>query len=442
MPEQMSRIVLQNARLLDPAHTMDSLGSVVVSDGRIVSVHLGEVPVPTTDADTVVDLTGNWLLPGLLDLRCALREPGFEHKETIASGLCAAAAGGFTAICNTPDTNPIIDCAAVVAEVREKALHAGGAKLYPVGAATLGLEDDTIAPLGELKTAGCVAASQGEYPIRNARLMRRVLEYASAFELPIFSCPVESTMPGCCDEGLWSTRLGLEGTPGLAEAIGVSRELALAELADTHVHLAKVSTARAMELIKDAKERGVRVTCDVTAHHLTLTSAALHAYNPHTKVWPPLRGEADREALRQALAEGVVDAIVSDHQPHHAEDKLKPFAEVATGASTVETALSLVLDLVHNDVISPLRAVELLSTGPRDIIAVEQVTLETGSVADLTVVHPTASWTPRKETFRSLSHNSPFLGLELRGVATLTMVNGKIVWQRNNQTNQNEKAHT
>ena len=428
----MTRTLLTNAHLFDPAQKLDCAGSVLIAEGKIAKVIQGAVG-SAPQADEVLDLRGAWLGPGLIDMRASLREPGFEHKEDIHSGLKAAAAGGFTAICAMPDTDPVTDSAAVVAQVSARAASAGGARLLPVGAATAGLKGESLAAVGELTTAGCVAIAQGERPIASARLMRRLLEYCLAFDVPVMSSSFEDSLRGLCTEGPWSTRLGLPSTPAAAEAIGVARDLALAELTGGRLHLSRISTAASVELIQAAKARGVRVTCDATSHHMTLTTADMATFDPNTKVWPPLRSAEDKDALVQAVEAGIIDAISSDHQPHHAEDKAREFQNAATGISAIETTLSNVLMLVDKGELSAARALSALSAGPRSALGLAPVGLFEGSTADLCAFDPTLSWIPGRRTLQSRATNSPFVGKALKGRAMLTMVGGAVVWRLENE---------
>ncbi|MCB9728674.1 MAG: dihydroorotase [Deltaproteobacteria bacterium] len=421
------RTWLVGGHLVDFERGIDGAGAVAVEGGRIVEVVLG--PATPGPDDAVEELDGAWLVAGMTDLRCALREPGYEEKETVSSGLRAAAAGGFTQVCATPDTQPVVDRAAVVAEVLALAKDARAARLLPVGAATLGLRHETLAPVGELHASGCVALSTGEHPVGSAGFMRRLLEYADGFGLTVLTAPAEPTMTGICDEGTWSTRLGLPETPAAAEAIAVSRDLLLAELTGARLHLQRLSTAAAVELVRQAKARGVPVTCDVTPHHLHLGASALATYDPNLKVRPPLRSEADRRALREALADGTVDAVASDHQPQHLEDKSQEFERAATGMSSVETALSLVLALVAEGELTRARAMALLSTGPRRVLGLGGGGLTVGEAADLTAIDPGHTWIPSAGTLLSRGHNTPWLGQALRGRAILTMVGGDVVWR-------------
>lgn len=431
----MARLVLEGARLFDPEQGLDSVGTIVVDADRgvILGVHPGESAVASAEGDVVERLEGRWVVPGLVDLRVALRDPGFEHKETLETGLAAAAAGGFTAVCALPDTSPIVDSGEVVSALSMRAAKVEGARLWQVGAATAGLDDETLAPIGELQEAGCVAVTQGERPIGSARLMRCALEYAGTFGLPVISSALEPTLGGICDEGIWSTRLGLPATPAVAERIAVERDLGLAELTGCRLHLTRVSTAGAVDAIARAKDRGVSVTCDVAVHHLHLTAASLATYDPSFKVWPPLRSEVDVTALRQALEAGVIDAVTSDHQPHHGEDKRCEFAIAATGVSGLESALPMVLKLVRSGHLSEARAVAALSTGPRAALGAPSVGLREGSVADLTVIDPEASWLFDAGRMRSKGKSSPFIGAVMGGRAAATMVGGRFVYRADRQ---------
>ena len=427
----MTRTLLKNAHLLDPSRQLDEQGAVLIDGAHVQAVFPGDTGAEVT-ADEVIDLKGAWVCPGLVDLRCSLREPGFEHKEDIHSGLRAAAAGGFTAVCAMPDTDPVTDSAAVVAQIAARADSAKGARLLPVGAATAGLLGENLAAIGELTSSGCVAITQGERPIGSARLMRRLLEYALAFDVTVMSSAFEDSLRGLCTEGPWSTRLGLPSTPAAAEAIGIARDLTLAELTGGRLHLSRVSTAAGVALIKAAKERGVRVTCDATAHHLTLTTADLASFDPNTKVWPPLRSAEDRDALIAGVAAGVIDGICSDHQPHHAEDKAREFQIAATGISALETTVSNVLALVAKGQLNAAQAITALAIKPRGVLGLPPVGLFEGSMADLSVIDASQTWLPGRGTLKSRATNSPFLGQVLKGRAVLTMVGGVVVWRSQN----------
>ncbi len=426
----MGRLIVENGRLLDPSRALDTPGSVVIDDGRIRAVvPASDGPISAEPGDERIDVEGAWISPGFLDLRASLREPGFEQKEDIHTGLRAGAAGGFTAVCALPDTNPVMDRPAVVLQVLERAASAQGARLLPVAAATRGLDDEHLAPIGELAQAGCVAVTQGEKPIASPRLMRRVLEYCGGFELPVFSSAVDPGFPGLCDEGIWSTRLGLPSSPAAAEIMAVARDLALAELTGQRLHLSRVSTVGSLELIARAKERGVPVSCDVTAHHLALTTAALADYDPNTRVWPPLRSEEDVAALRGALSSGLIDAVVSDHQPHHIEDKAHEFPIAASGISALETVVPILLERVAAGDLSPLELTQLLCVGPMSCLGLEQQGLADGHMADLSIIDPNRSWTVTADTMVSRGKNSPFLNTTFQGRASLTIVAGQALYR-------------
>lgn len=426
----MGRLILESGRLLDPSRDLDAPGSVVIEAGRIRAVvPASDGPVSAEANDERIDVRGAWIAPGFVDLRASLREPGFEQKEDIHTGLRAGAAGGFTAVCAFPDTDPVMDRPAVVLQVLERAASARGSRLLPVAAATRGLGDENLAPIGELAEAGCVAVTQGERPIGAPRLMRRVLEYCGGFGLPVFSSAVDPNFPGLCDEGSWSTRLGLPATPAAAEIMAVSRDLALAELTGQRLHLSRISTAGGLALVQRAKEHGVPVTCDVTAHHLALTTAALADYNPNTRVWPPLRSEDDVAALRGALRSGVIDAVVSDHQPHHIEDKEHEFPVAASGISGLETVVPLLLDRLAAGDLGPLDLVRLLSPGPMSALCLESSGLGEGQVADLSVIDPDRAWTLTPDVMVSRGKNSPFLQATFPGRASLTVVAGEVLYR-------------
>lgn len=421
-------IVLENGRVLDPASGTDAVRTVVIDGDRIVSIAEG---ARRPAGARVVDCRGKWIVPGFIDLHVHLREPGEEYKETIETGSRAAVAGGFTAVVAMPNTKPPIDNAAQVAFVKERAAAANLCRVYPAGAISKKQEGKELAELGDMHAAGAVAVTDDGKPVTDAGLMRRALEYAKAFDLPVMVHEEEPTLArGVMHEGEVSTRLGLRGIPGAAESVMVLRDLSLAELTGGRLHVAHVSTAESVRAIRDAKKRGLRVTAEATPHHFTLTDEAVAAsdYSPHTKMNPPLRSAADLQAIREALADGTVDAIATDHAPHSQleKDDLE-FDLAANGVVGLETALPLTLALVREGVISPLRAVELLSWGPARSFGLPGGKLEEGGVADVTVVDPEARWTVRAAEFRSKGRNTPFEGREVQGRAVLTVVGGRIV---------------
>jgi dihydroorotase len=392
-------------------------------------------PVAEQPGDRRLDAAGRWVAPGFVELYASVPDPGLEHREDLASAAAAAARGGYTRVYTRPDTVPPVDRASVVVDILTRAARVRGARLVPHGAATVGAKvgEQELAPYGELREVGCRAiATPGDYPVASAGLMRHVLEYASAFDLPLIVTAVDESLGrGLCHEGVWSTRLGLSPSPAAAERIAVERDAALAELTGTPVHFARVSTAEGLAAVARAKDRGAPVTCSCTPHHLHLTAAALAGYDPNTRVWPPLRAESDVEALRAGLAQGVVDAVVSDHRPLHFEDKRREFMSAPAGISGIETALGLVLELVHAGRVSPERALAALSSGPAAVVGeAGRGRLEPGAAADVVVIDPAASWLVEPEGFASKGRNTPFGGRVMRGRVEATIVAGEVVWQQ------------
>ena len=413
--------LLQNGRIIDPANGMDQVGDVLV---------IGDKIVPSTDAHprvTTIDLTGKWILPGLIDMHVHLREPGEEYKEDILSGTRAAAAGGFTAVACMPNTKPVNDCLAVTRMICERAAQAF-ARVYPVGAISKGSQGKSLAEFADMKSAGIVGVSDDGLPVINSQLMRRALEYAADHDLCVISHSEESALSlgGVMNEGTVSTRLGLRGIPTAAESIMVYREIALAEYTGLPVHIAHVSTAMSTRLIREAKERGVRVTAETTPHYLTLTDEAVEGYNTNAKMNPPLRSAVDREEVRRGLADGTFDAVATDHAPHSILEKETEFDLAANGIIGLETAVPLVLELVRDGLVDAQRFVELFSVNPVRILGVEGGSLAPGQVADITVVDPEIKFELTPETIHSKSKNSPFLHRPLQGRAVLTMVGGRI----------------
>lgn len=412
---------IANGRIIDPVNNIDRIGDLLVRDGVIAEP---DQPVP---ADTpVIDAGGCWVVPGLIDMHVHLREPGEEYKEDILSGAKAAASGGFTAVACMPNTKPVNDNAAITAMIRAKAAEAA-VRVYPVGAISLGSEGHQLAEYGEMKAAGAVAVSDDGRPVRDSQLMRRALEYASNFDLPVISHSEESTLStGVMNEGPVSTQLGLKGIPTAAESIMVYREIALAEFTGTRVHIAHVSTAMSVELIRAAKARGVRVTAETAPHYFTLTDEAVIDYDTNTKMNPPLRSAADREAIRAALADGTLDAIATDHAPHSILEKELEFDTAANGIIGLETSLPLGLALVREKVVEAARLIELMSVNPARILGVPGGSLSPGMAADLTLIDPQRAFVYTADQVVSKSRNTPFLGWKLQGRAVMTMVGGNI----------------
>ena len=423
-----SPILIENARLLDPVSGRDGVGYLLVVAGKIAALGEGQPEAVGLPADLQrIDAKGAWLTPGLIDLHVHLREPGDEHKETIASGTAAAAAGGFTAVACMPNTRPVNDSPAVTGLILAAAATAP-ARVYPVEAISLGSKGESLAPFGELARAGVKAVSDDGCPVSNSQLMRRALEYAGDHGLLLISHPEEESLcrNGAMNEGEISTRLGLRGIPRVAEEIMIYRDLALAQYTGRPIHIAHVSTQEAIALIRRAKEQGGRVTAESAPHYFTLTEEAVGDYDTRAKMNPPLRSAADREAIREALADGTLDAIATDHAPHSDLEKDLEFDLAANGIIGLESALPLSLALVREGVITPLRLVELLSANPARILGVPGGRLAVGEVADLTLIDPQQKFIFRAADLKSRSHNSPFLDQELEGKAILTIMNGRI----------------
>ena len=410
-----------NGRIIDPVNSRDEIADLLVIDGRIAGP---DQPVPA--GAEVIDAAGCWVVPGLIDMHVHLREPGEEYKEEIRSGARAAASGGFTAVACMPNTKPVNDCAVVTAMILGRAAEAA-VRVYPVGAISQGSEGRQLAEFGEMKAAGVVAVTDDGHPVRDSQLMRRAMEYASDFGLTVISHSEETTLStGVMNEGPVSTRLGLKGIPTAAESIMVYREIALAEFTGARVHIAHVSAAMSIDLIRAAKARGVRVTAETAPHYFTLTDEAVIDYDTNTKMNPPLRSAADREAVRAALADGTLDAIATDHAPHSILEKELEFDAAANGVIGLETALPLTLALVRDKVIDARRLVELMAVNPAAILAVPGGALSPGAAADLTLIDPERAFVYSADQVVSKSRNTPFLGWELQGRAVLAMVGGRV----------------
>nr|WP_220096313.1 dihydroorotase [Dissulfurirhabdus thermomarina] len=414
--------MLRNARLLDPASNLDEAGDLLVADGRIAALGRG---IPPPEGAIVTDLSGAWLGPGLVDMHVHLREPGEEYKETIATGTAAAAAGGFTAVAAMPNTRPPNDSAAVTRFILDRAAAAGSARVHPVAAVTRGQAGKELTEFFDLLDAGAVAFSDDGRPVESPEMMRRALEYArSAGALVISHAEEPALATGVMNEGRVSTLLGLAGTPAAAEEVAVFRDVRLAALTGARLHVAHVSTAGAVEILRRAKEAGIAVTAETAPHYFSLTEEAVAGYNTLAKMNPPLRTEADREAVIQGLRDGTLDAIATDHAPHSVLEKECEFALAANGVIGLETAVPLALDLVRADALSPLDLFRFLSTAPARILGIEGGSLQVGAPADLCAIDPDRPFAVIPENLRSRSHNTPFLGRTLTGRAVLTLLAG------------------
>jgi dihydroorotase len=423
-------ILIRGGRVVDPSRGQDDVADVYLLEGRVEAVGRN---IGNPDGAMIVDARGQVVAPGLIDLHVHLREPGQEDLETVASGAMAAAAGGFSAVCAMPNTDPVCDNQGVVGFVKAQAQRAGKARVYPIGAISLGQHGQQLAEFGELVGAGAVAVSDDGKPVVSSHLMRTALEYARTFGIPVADHCEEPTLSagGVMHEGTVSTRLGLKGIPAAAEEIMVARDILLAELTGGHVHLCHMSTRGSVDLIRRAKERGVRVTAEACPHHFTLTHEACVGYDTNAKMNPPLREDADREAIRQALKDGTIDAIVTDHAPHHYDAKEREFDDAPNGIIGLETSLGLsISELVRTGLLSLSDLVARMSAVPARIFGLPGGTLAAGAPADLVVFDPGVEWIVRPEEFHSRSRNTPFAGRRLFGRATTTVVRGQVVFQR------------
>jgi dihydroorotase len=424
----MRPLLIRGGRVVDPSQKLDARLDVLLAGNTVAQ--LGEALEAPDDAE-IVEASGLVVSPGLIDVHVHLREPGGEHKETIASGAASAAAGGITAVVAMPNTDPPIDDPAAVGFVFAEGLRSGGARVWPTGAITLGQKGERLTEVGELIDAGAVAITDDGRPVANAGLMRRALEYALTFDLPVAVHEEEPTLSagGVMNEGLISTRLGLTGIPNAAEDVMIARDLMLAELTGGRLHIQHVSTRGGVELIRAAKARGVRVTAEATPHHFTLTDEAVDTYRTDAKMNPPLRSAADRDAVREAVRDGTLCVIATDHAPHHYDEKEQAFDDAPFGVVGLETSLGLSLtELVHSGLIDLPTLIERMSCAPARSMSLPGGTLALGAAADVTIFDPDLEWTVDPARFVSLSRNTPFTGWKLRGRATHTIVGGRVVW--------------
>jgi dihydroorotase len=416
-------------RVVDPSQDLDAPFEILIEDGVIAQV---ADRVTGVRGARVYDASGLVVTPGWIDMHVHLREPGQEYKETVRSGTLAAAAGGFTAVACMPNTRPPNDNRSVTEHILSEARQAGFARVYPIGAVSKGQRGEELAEIGDMVAGGAVAVSDDGLPVKNAELMRRALMYAQHYRIPVIqhAQDLDLTAGGVMHEGEWSTRLGLPGVPGAAEDVMVARDLILAEDTGGHYHVAHLSTARSLEMVRQAKRRGLRVSCEVTPHHLLLTDeeVANSRFSTATKMNPPLRSRRDREALLEGLADGSIDAIASDHAPHHPDEKDVEFSLAPFGVIGLETNVSLCLDrLVRPGIISLGRLVELFSTQPAEILGVPGGHLKPGAPGDLTLLDLRRSVTLRAARFRSKARNTPFEGWKLRGRPVATVLGGRVL---------------
>jgi dihydroorotase len=422
-------LVIRNGRVIDPASQTDCIADVLISDGRIVGV-AENLAAPEGE---VFDATGLVVAPGFIDMHVHLREPGFEHAETIESGARAAAAGGFTSVCAMPNTKPVNDSATVTSYIVERARRLAPVNVFPIGAITKGSAGEELAAIGAMKAAGAVAISDDGLPVMNARVMRRAMEFARSYDLPIIQhCEdVNLAAGGDMHEGARSVRWGLRGIPAASEDVMVARDLVLAQLTGARYHVAHISTRNAVAMVDYARRHGLPVTCEATPHHFSLTDEDMAPYDSDYKMKPPLRSVADRAALVEGIAAGAVTAIATDHAPHPGSEKMQEFERCPFGIIGLETALGLALDrLVHSGKITLARLVELFTAGPESIMRLGRGTLAPGAPADVTIFSTETSWTYDVNQSFSRSRNSPFHGKTFRGGPVATIVNGEFAWRR------------
>jgi len=425
-------LLIQGGHVIDPGR-INGIADVLIEQGKIAAVgaNLTAQGKGKNGSVQIIDARHKLVLPGFVDLHVHFREPGFEYKETIKSGTAAAAAGGFTSVCCMPNTQPVNDSQAITEFILEKARIAGNARVYPVGAITKGSEGKELAEIGDLRRAGCVAISDDGQPVMNSLVMRRAMEYALAFDLPVIDhCEdLHLSEGGCMNEGVVSTQLGLQGVPAAAEDVMVSRNLALAELTGARLHLAHLSTAGSVRLVREAKARGIRVTAEACPHHFTLTEEAVRGFNTLAKMNPPLRAWDDVQAIKEGLRDGTIDVIATDHAPHATQEKLQDFAAAPNGIVGLETALSLTLVLVEEGVLTLESAVAKLTKAPARAFSLNAGTLASGVDADVVIVDPQETWEIDPSRFRSKSRNTPFAGWKVKGRVHATLLGGRIVYE-------------
>ncbi len=419
------RLVIKSGYVIDPSQSLEGIFDVLVENGVIKAI---DINIDVEEAE-VIHAQGKIVTPGLIDVHVHLREPGFEYKETIHTGVKAAVTGGFTAVCCMANTNPVNDNQEVTRYILKKATECGLARVYPIGAVSKQLKGEELACIGELKEAGVVALSDDGNPIVNSGFLRRALEYAKYFNLPIISHAEDRSLApaGVMNEGKISTLLGLPGIPAISEEIMVFRDIKLAELTKWHIHIAHVSTAGSIELIKKAKEKKIKVTAETCPHYFTLTEEAVKEFNPNTKVSPPLRTTADLEAIKQALKEGIIDIIATDHAPHQALEKEVPFEQAPSGIIGLESALPISLKLVEEGVLTWSQLVTKMSYAPAKVFNLPGGSLKPGNLADITIIDPNLSYKIDVTQFYSKGRNCPFNGWEVKGKAIITIIGGNIV---------------
>jgi len=420
-------LLIRGGQVIDPGR-LNTVADVLIEDGRIAAVGRN---LTAPRGATIIEAIGRLVLPGFVDLHVHFREPGFEYKETIQSGASAAVAGGFTTVCCMPNTNPVNDNQAITEFILDRARAAGLANVFPIGAITKGSEGKELAEIGDLRRAGCVAISDDGRPVMNSLVMRRAMEYALAFDVPVVDhCEdLQLAEGGCMNEGLVSTELGLPGMPAAAEDVMVARNVVLAALTGARLHLAHISTEGSVRTVREAKSRGIKVTAEACPHHFSITEEVVRGFNTHAKMNPPLRTWKDVQAIKDGLRDGTIDAIATDHAPHASQEKQQGFTEAPFGIVGLETAWPLTLALVDEGILSLESAVEKLSTAPAKAFGLSKGTLAVGADADVVVADPQEPWEVDPAKFRSKSRNTPFAGWKVKGRIKTTIVGGRVVFE-------------
>ncbi|HHN65184.1 MAG TPA: dihydroorotase [Nitrospirae bacterium] len=435
------KVLIKNGYIVDPSQGIDGVGEILIEEGKIKEVREHRSGGRRDKAEgllleeefKVIDATGLYVFPGLVDMHVHLREPGFEYKETIKTGTLAAVRGGFTSLCCMPNTKPVNDNETVTEFILRKAYAEGACYVFPIGAITKGQRGEELAEMGMMYEAGCVAFSDDGMPVMNSLLMRRALEYSKRFGVPIISHAEDINLSagGVMNEGMVSLSLGLRGIPAEAEVVMIKRDIELARLTGGRLHIAHVSTAEGVRAVRDAKKEGLPVTAETCPHYFTLTEDAVRGYKTKAKVNPPLRTDKDIEAIKEGLSDGTIDVIATDHAPHHRDEKICEFDRAAFGISGIETALSLGLTLVRDGVLSLPGLVEKMSLNPARILNIRKGTLKVGEDADITIIDLNKKWKVEPERFASKGKNTPFEGFILEGLPVITICKGKI-YERDN----------
>jgi dihydroorotase len=421
-------IVIKDGHIIDPSQGIDRVGDILIEDGKIKEITDQGTKVKNDPETRIINAQGMIIIPGLIDMHVHLREPGFEYKETIQTGTMAAVKGGFTTVCCMPNTFPVNDNASVTEFIKRKASQEGHCAVLPIGAITKGQKGQELAEIGTMRNEGCIAFSDDGQPVMNSLIMRRALEYSKSFDVPVISHSEDLTLSddGVMNEGLISVTLGLKGIPPEAEEIMIFRDILLAELTGGRLHIAHVSTEGSVNLIRNAKNRGMNVTAETCPHYFSLTEDAVQGYNTNAKVNPPLRTLRDIAAIKEGLKDGTIDVIATDHAPHHRDEKMRAFDMAPFGISGLETALGLSLRLVQEDILTLPQLIEKMTLNPAKIFRINKGTLRAGMDADILVVDEKKEYTVQAERFISKGKNTPFEGWELKGAPVLTMYKGKI----------------